>query len=97
MTPRKPTVVPTKVNFCIQGPTLRSIRRAGDSILGPGEGNNLGVGTVAHALILWALENVPVDIMREILVKSKAARDLHHEILQRRKKGLNIEERMTQL
>lgn len=77
MQPSKPVLTKSKHNITIAGPTLRSIYQSADNLLGIGERSNIAVGTCVHALILWAMENIPAPVMRDILVKSKAAKEVY--------------------
>lgn len=94
---RKPLALPTRVHCMVQGPTLRALRKSADNLLGPGEGANIGIGTTAHALILWAMENIPPDIMREILVKAKLSKQTYDDYQNRKVKAEQAERRMTQM
>lgn len=77
MQPSKPVLTKSKHNITVAGPTLRSIYQSADNLLGIGSRADISVGTTAHALILWALENIPPTVMRDILVKSKVAKELY--------------------
>lgn len=75
----KPMIVPNKKNITIAGPTIRSIYQTADNLLGIGGRAEIAMGTTVHALLLWALENIPPPVMRDILVKSKVAKEMYQQ------------------
>lgn len=94
---RKPPALPTRVHCMVQGPTLRALRKSADNLLGPGEGANIGIGTTAHALILWAMENIPPDIMREILVKAKMSKEVRDGYANHNRRAEEAGQRMQRM